>query len=122
MGIAGEAHLVEPHLDPVIGPLQSGGDIVGDAGVALGVGRLAQVAGAAAGLQVPFAGVRLDQAGGDLQQRRLAAAVAPDQRQPLAPAGGKLQLREQWRLAETDGDAVERQKRRGHGIRLNWLN
>ena len=58
--------------------------------------------------------LRLDQAGGDLQQRRLARAVAADQRDAVAGRGRQLGAGEQRRAAEGQHDAVEFQDRRRH--------
>ena len=55
---------------------------------------LRQVAHRGALAQHALAAVRLDEAGHDLQERRLARAVAPDQRQPLALADGRARRRQ----------------------------
>ena len=50
----------------------------------------------------------------DLQQRRLAGAVAADDGDPLAGIDLERDLVEQRQVAEGDGDTVERNE--GHGI------
>ena len=64
---------------------------------------------------IALAAVGLDQPRHDLQQRRFARAVAPDQRQPLALADGELDVGEQRLPAEAERDVSEREKGRRGG-------
>ena len=84
-------------------------------GEARKVRLLREVAHRGAGLQEARARIRLDQACRNSQQRRLAGAVAADQRQPLAGADGKLRARQQRRAAEGQVNVLEKEERCGHG-------
>ena len=72
---------------------------------------LRQVADGHRRLEEAAAAVGLDQPGGDLEERRLARAVAPDQAQALARADRQLGAVEQRRAAE--GQAMSWRRRSG---------
>ena len=72
----------------------------------------------APGCDEAAAAVRLDEAGRDLQERRLARAVAPDEAGPFAGPDGKLRLVQERRAAEGQGDVLQVKKRRGDGGKL----
>ena len=75
---------------------------------------LRQVAHGGAGLHKACAAVGLDQSGGDLEQRRLARAVAADQTDALAGRDRQLDAVEQRRAAERERDVLELYERRRH--------
>jgi hypothetical protein len=77
---------------------------------------LRQIADGRARLREAAAAVRLGEAGRDLQQRRLARAIAPDEAGPLAEPDGELRLGQERRSAEGQGDILK--KRRGDGEKL----
>src|SRR5437899_3674347 len=58
--------------------------------------------------------VRLDEPRRDLEQRRLAGAVAADQAHPLRSRHSKLDTIEERRAAEGERDVAELDERRGH--------
>ena len=65
---------------------QAGGGVIQHGVVAGKVGFLRQIGDPDPQLNQPFARIRLDLAGQQLQQRRLARPIAPDQRDSFAPA------------------------------------
>ena len=75
---------------------------------------LRQVADGGAGLHPALALVGLDHAGGDLEQRRLARAVAPDQRHALALGHGEFGVLENGTAAEGEADAAKVKKDPAH--------
>jgi len=79
---------------------------------------LGQIAHGGAWLHEPLPGVGLDEAGGDLEQRRLARPVAPDHAQPLALRDGKLGPLQQRRAAKGQVDVAQHEDGRGHGARF----
>ena len=58
--------------------------------------------------------IGLDQPGRDLEQRRFARAVAPDQRHALARRNRKFRTGEKRRTAEGKRNVLELKKRRSH--------
>ena len=68
-----------------------------------------------AGHDRPLALVGVDQPGEALEQRRLAGAVAADQRQPVALADVQVEVAEQPAFALDEAEAFVGQDRRGHG-------
>ena len=76
---------------------------------------LRQIADGGAGLHEAAAAVGLDQAGGDLQQRRFAGAVAADQADALARRHRQLDARQQRRAAKGQRDIFQLDQRRRHG-------
>ena len=78
---------------------------------------LRQVADGGARLHEARAAIGLDQAGGDLQQRRLARAVAADEAHALARRDRQLDAVEQRRAAEGERDIAELDEGRGHAGR-----
>jgi len=76
------------------------------------IGLLRKVADRNALLQGALAPVSLQETGGDLEKRRLARAVAPDQAEPLARRNRELRADKQRRTAESKMDALQREKRR----------
>ena len=113
---AGEAEFLEQMARDVgiVGRLEAGFDIGQRRGKAGEVRLLRQVAHHGARLHEHRAAVGLDQPGCNFQQRRLARAVASDQRHAFA--GGHRQLRagEQRRAAEGQGNVFELEERRSH--------
>ena len=79
------------------------------------VGLLRQIADGRRRLDEAAAAVGLGETGGDLEQRRLARAVPPDQAQPLAGRDRQLGAVEQRRAAEREMDVLEQEERRCHG-------
>ena len=82
------------------------------------VGLLRQVAERRSGLHETAAAIGLDQAGGDLEQRRLARAVAADQAEPV---GGRHRQRgavEERRVAQGESDVLEKKERGSHARRI----
>ena len=122
--LAGQAEMVEQIGGAVriVGRSEPGLDIGADGGETFHVRHLRQIAHRGRGMAEDLAVLRLDQAGGDLQQRRLAGAVAADQRDAVAGRDRKFGAVEQRRAAEGQHDAVERQKRRGHVSELEELS
>jgi hypothetical protein len=76
---------------------------------------LRQVANARPRLHEQLAVVGLDQPGGDLQQRRLARAVATHEADALARRHRHLDAVEQRVAAEGERDIAKLEKRRWHG-------
>src|SRR5205085_3885225 len=67
------------------------------------------------------AAVELDEAGRNLEQRRFARSIAPDQAQPLAFAQHQLSAFEQRRAPEGQMNVLKLDQRRGHGDTLYTL-
>src|SRR5262249_44745809 len=80
---------------------------------------LRQGADRGSGLHEARAGGRLDQAGGDPEQRRFAGPVAADQADPLAGRNVELDAREQRRASEGELDVLELNEGRRH--RQAWF-
>ena len=78
------------------------------------IGLLRQIAHGRTGLQEARAAVGLDQPGGDLEQGRLAGAVAADEAHALAGGDGELDAFEQRSAAEGQGNILELDEGRGH--------
>ena len=77
---------------------------------------LRQIGRLGARLAEQLAAVELDEAGHDLEQGRLARAVAADQARAVAAAELQLEIGEQQLVAEADARLAERHERgRGHG-------
>ena len=93
-------------------------DISERRGIAGEVRLLRQIADGRARLREAAAAVRLGEAGRDLQERRLARAVAPDEAGPFAGPDGELRLGQERRPAEGQGNVPEVKKRRGDGGKL----
>ena len=91
----------------IVGGAEAGLDVGQRVGVARQVRLLGQVAHGGARLHEALAFVGLHQAGGDLQQRRLAGAVAADQAHPLPRRHGQLRPLQQRRAAEGEMDVAE---------------
>ena len=89
-------------------------DIGERGGKARQVRLLRQIADGRAGLREARAAIGLDGSGRDLQQRRLARAVAADQADALALADGKLGALEQRRAAKGEVDVLQGEEGRGH--------
>ena len=98
----------------IVGRLEAGFDIGQRRGKAGEVRLLRQITHDSARLHEHRAAIGLDQPRCNFQQRRLARAVASDQRHAFA--GGHRQLRagEQRRAAEGQGNVFELQKWRSH--------
>ena len=75
---------------------------------------LRQVADGGAGLHPALALVGLDHAGGDLEKRRLARAVAPDERHALALGNSEFGVFENGAAAEGQADAAEMKENSAH--------
>ena len=106
------------------GPVAVGlGGVGAEAGFDIGQGGreagqvrfLRQVADGGAGLDEAAAGIGGQQAGGDAQQARFAAAVASDQADTVAGADRERGAGQQWRGAEGEGDVLEGEQRGRHG-------
>jgi hypothetical protein len=89
-------------------------DIGADAGETIHVGHLRQVAHCCRRLAEHLAILRLDQSRSDLQQRRLARAVAADQSDLVARRRRQFRPVEQRRATEGQFYPVEIEKRRRH--------
>lgn len=76
---------------------------------------LRQIADGGAGLHEAAAAVGLDEAGRDLEQRRLARAIAADQADALARRHRQLDARQQRRSAKGQPDIFQLDQRRRHG-------
>ena len=81
---------------------------------------LRQIADGCARLHEAAAAVGLDKAGGDLEQRRLAGAVAADQADALARGHRQLDARQQRRAAEGQPDIFQLDQRRRHRVIQLW--
>ncbi len=79
------------------------------------IGLLRQIADGRRRLNEAAAAIRLDETGGDLEQRRFARAVPPDETEPLARRDRKLGAVEQRGAAEGEMDVLEQEERRRHG-------
>ena len=102
----------------IVERIEAGLDIVARRGEAGEVWLLRQVADRRAGLEEPRPRIRLDLPRGDLEQRRLARAVAPDEAQPLALRHREVGASQQRVSAAAEGevDVLQGEKRRGsHG-------
>ncbi len=75
---------------------------------------LGKVTDGRAGLHEARAAIGIDQAGGDLEQRRLAGAVAADKADAVARRDGQLRAIKQRRSAEGQSDVFELDEGRGH--------
>ena len=120
--VAREAQLAEQIVGAVgvVTFAQSCLDIVARGGEARKVRFLRQVTDHRARLREARAVVRLDQAGGDLEQGGFARTVAAHKAQPLARAHGQLRAIQQLRVAEAKLDVLQGQKRGGHRGRFLW--
>ncbi len=98
----------------IVGGTEARLDIGADGGEAVHVRHLRQIADGCGRLAEDLAVLRLDLAGGDLQQRRFSRTVAADQRDAVAGRRRQFGAVEQRRAAERQHDAVERQKWRSH--------
>ena len=90
-------------------------DIGQGGGVAGKFRFLRQIADGGAGLDEDAAAVRLDHAGGDLQQRRLAGAVAADQADALALRDRQVGRGQERRAAKGERDLAQLDQG-GHGF------
>ena len=81
---------------------------------------LRQIADGRARLHEAAAAIGFDYACRDLQQRRLARAVAPDQADALGRRHRKLDTCEQRRAAKGELDVLQLDQRRRHGSVLMW--
>ena len=115
--LAAEAELLQQiaRLVGVVARAQPGFDIGQRRRIAGEVRLLRQVADAGARLHEALAAIGLDQPGGDLQQRRLARAVAADEAHALARRHRQLDAVEQRRAAEGERDVAELEEGRRHG-------
>ena len=106
--IALQAKLVQQIGRPVriIARRQARQHIGHDIRIAGQIGFLGQITYRDARLDKPLATIRLDQAGGDLQQGGFAGAVAPHQTGPLARRNGQGRPLQQRRAAETEIDVA----------------
>ncbi len=114
---AGEIELVEqpPHAVRIVAGAQARRD-EGFRGREAGEIRLLrEIAHRRAGLQEALTGIGLDQPRRDPQQRRLAGAVAADQRQPFSGSHRQFGAGKQRRAAEGQVDVLEKEERRCHG-------
>jgi hypothetical protein len=100
------------------GCAQAGGDVVGHGLAGRRRRVLGQVGDGRARLEEALAAIGLDGAGQELEQGRLARAVAPDQAGAHAAAQAEGQALEQRRSAEANGGRVERDQgsRRRHQL------
>ena len=114
--VAGQAEMVEQigRAVRIVGRSEPGLDIGAYGRETFHIRHLRQVAHRGGRMAEDLALLRFDQAGGDLQQRRLAGAVAADQRDAVAGRDGEFGAVEQRRAAKGQHDAVQRQKRRSH--------
>ena len=102
----------------IVARRQSRFDECAGGGEAREVGLLRQVAHRHRRLDEAAAGIGLDQPGGDLEERRLARAVPPDQAEPLAGADREPGAGQERRAAEGEADVLEEEEgRRRHGLR-----
>ena len=110
--VAGQAQLIEQHPCPVriVAGCETRLDEGGRRREAAQVGFLWQIAEGDAGLQEAAAGIGLDQPGGELQQRRLAGAVPPDQAEPLAGADRQFGAAQERRAAKGEPNVLKDEK------------
>ena len=80
------------------------------------VRALRQIADRHAGLDEAAAGIRVDHSSSNLEQRRLARAVAADQTQTLGRADRERGAGEQRRAAEGKADVLKKEEGRRHGL------
>ena len=109
MFLAGEAQHLEQILRAVgiVARRQSARHIVEHGGGRTEIGFLRQVADRAARLDEALARIRLDHAGGDLQERRLAGTVAADEADAVSFPHLEFGRGEQRRAAEGERDVAE---------------
>ncbi len=114
--VPGEAELFEenPRRMGIVVRPQPGLDISQRRREALEIRLLRQVAHQGSWLHENRAAIRLDEPGRDLQQRRFARAVAPDQRHALTGRNGQFRTREKRGPAECQCDVFELKKWRSH--------
>ena len=87
---------------------------IGGDGLVIGeIRRLFEIAHRRRRMAEDLAGLRLDQAGGDLQERRLARAVTADKADLVAGLDLQPGAGQQRRAAEAQEDVVEFQNGRG---------
>ena len=117
--VAGQAELLQQiaGLMRIVGGAEPAFDIGERGGKAGEVGLLRQIADGRARLHEALAAVGLDQARNDLEQRRLARAVAAHETDPLARGDGQLHALQQRRAAEGERDVGELDERRWHAWR-----
>ena len=110
MLLAGQAKLAQQigRTVRVVARPEAGLDERGGGGKAGKVRFLRQIPDRGAGLGEARARVGANQTGGDLQQGRLAGAVAPDQADAVAGGNGKLRPGQQRRRAERDDDFFQK--------------
>ena len=107
--LAGQTEMVEQIGGAVriVGRAETRLDIGAHRRKRLEVRHLRQIADGCRWMAEHLAVLRLDQPGRDPQQRRLAGAVAADQRDAVAWKHGQRRAVEQRRAAESEADAVE---------------
>ena len=81
---------------------------------------LRQIADGRTRLHEAAAAIGLDEAGGDLQERRFAGAVTADQADSLARRHRQLDARQQRRAAEGQPDILQLDQRRRHRLLQPW--
>ncbi len=96
----------------IVGRTETGKRIGFDGGMAVEIGCLVKIAQGRRGVAEDRTGLRLDKAGRDLHQRRLARAVAADKTEPLAGFELEAGAGKQRRAAEGEVDVVELEDRR----------
>ena len=118
--LAGQPELLEQIARAVrLVARRKAGFHIGERGGKAGEVRLLrEVAHRRARLREARAAVGLDEPRRDLEQGRLARAVAPDQAHALALADRELGAFEQRRAAEGEVDVLQREQGRGHARRL----
>ena len=118
--VAVQAELFEQilRLIAVVAGAEPGLDIGQRRGVTAEIRLLRQIADGGAGLHKAAAAVGLDEARGDLQQRRFAGAVAADQADALTGGHRKLDARQQRRAAKSQRDILQLDQRRRHLLAL----
>ena len=104
----------------VVAGAEAGFDIGQRRGEAGKIRLLRQIADGGAGLHEAAAAVGFDQAGGDLQQRRFAGAVAADQADALGCRHRQFDAGQQRRAAEGQRDVFQLDQRRRHGFLLQF--
>ena len=114
--VAGEAKSLHQHAGAirVVARPEASLDIGAHRGEGGKVRLLRQVAQGRARLHEAGAGIRLDGAGGDLQQRRLAGTVAPDKAQPFSGGDRERRVFNEGTAAEGQADILEEKQRRSH--------
>ena len=125
--VAGKPELLQEiaRLVGIIAGAQSGLHVGQRRRMAGEIGLLRQVADGGARLHEALAAVGLDQSRRDLEQRRLARAVAPDEADALSRRDGEIDPVEQRRAAEGERDISELKERKGHLLlllsSLTWI-